>query len=164
MRKVFCFFLPASLILMFSIKSKAQNQPGMQNQMLHATNIKYENMKWAKLQPELGGFSAEITVLHVDPVTNATQLIIRMPGYFHVPKHWHTANETHTVVSGVFVMECEGVRDTLKAGGFNFMPAKMHHEAWALEPSVIFITVDKAWDINWVGGTPKPEDYRMKKN
>jgi hypothetical protein len=37
----------------------------------------------------------------------------------------------------------------------------MVHEAWtkANEGTLLFITVDKAWDINWVGGPPKPEDF-----
>jgi hypothetical protein len=36
----------------------------------------------------------------------------------------------------------------------------MHHEAWTLpdEGALLFITVDGAWDIQWVNGTPKPAD------
>src|SRR4030095_15102603 len=86
---------------------------------MHSLITKFEKMKWDKMQPELGERSAELTILRVDPMTQATQLMIRMPKNFHVPLHWHTANETHTVISGTFVMQCEGVTDTLRTGSFN---------------------------------------------
>ena len=87
--------------------------------------------------------------------------MIRVRENFPAPKHWHTANETHTVISGTFIVECEGQRATLGAGSFNFMPSRMPHEAWTTpeEGALLFITVDKAWDINWVGGTPAPTDF-----
>ena len=66
---------------------------------------KYEDMKWEKLVPAEGERSPEITILHVDPVTGASQLMIRSPKNYHAPRHWHTANETHLVVSGNFYHE-----------------------------------------------------------
>ena len=127
----------------------------------HALNVKFSDLKWERMVPELGDRSSEITILRVDHETQATQLMIRVPKNFHVPKHWHTANETHTVISGTFIVECEGQRTALGAGSFNFMPSKMPHEAWttAEDGALLFITVDKAWDINWVGGPPTPKDF-----
>ncbi len=135
-------------------------QPQPSEQAAQALNLNFNDLKWERIFPELGERSAEITILRIDPSTQATQLMIRVPKNFHVPKHWHTANETHTVVSGTFVIECEGQRVELGPGSFNYMPSKMPHEAWtkAKEGALLFITVDKAWDINWVGGPPKPED------
>ena len=131
---------------------------------VHALNLKFEKFKWDKMVPELGDRSSEITILRVDPKTQATKLMIRVPKNFHVPMHWHTSNETHTVVNGTFIMECDGMRDTLRAGSFNYVPSKMIHQAWttADEGSLLFITVDKGWDVNWVGGPPKPEDFLIK--
>src|SRR5262245_19325187 len=94
----------------------------------HAMNIRFQDLKWEKMQPELGDKSAEITILRVDPTTKATHLMIRVPKNFHVPKHWHTANETHTVVKGSFIMECEGERETLGQGSWNFVPCKRSEE------------------------------------
>jgi quercetin dioxygenase-like cupin family protein len=127
----------------------------------HALNLKFNDLKWDRMVPELGDRSSEITILRIDPRTQATQLMIRVPKNTHVPKHWHTANETHTVLSGTFVVECEGQRVELGPGSFNYMPSKMAHEAWtkAGDGTLLFITVDKAWDINWVGGPPKPTDF-----
>ncbi|HET7427484.1 MAG TPA: cupin domain-containing protein, partial [Gemmatimonadales bacterium] len=111
--------------------------------------------------PALGDKSSEIAILHEDPTTHATQLLIRVPKNFHVPMHWHSANETHTVIQGTFVMECEGKRVSVNAGGFNYMPARVHHEAWTTpgQGALLFITVDSAWDINWVNGAPNAADF-----
>jgi len=130
-------------------------------QLDHPLNLKLDELKWARMIPELGDRSSEIAILHVDPKTQATQLMIRVPKNFHVPKHWHSANETHTVIRGTFVIECEGQRSELGAGSFNYVPSKMVHAAWtkADEGTLLFITVDKAWDINWAAGPPAPKDF-----
>jgi mannose-6-phosphate isomerase-like protein (cupin superfamily) len=130
----------------------------------HAVNILFSDLKWQKIVPELGERSSEIAILRVDLKTQATQLMIRVPKNFHVPKHWHTANETHTIVSGTFMIECEGKRAELGPGSFNYLPSKMPHEGWTKpsEGALLFITVDAAWDINWVNGPPKPEDFTPK--
>jgi mannose-6-phosphate isomerase-like protein (cupin superfamily) len=90
--------------------------------------------------------------------------MIRVPKNVHVPRHWHTANETHTIISGTFIIECEGQRAELGPGSFNYVPSKMVHEAWTKpeEGTLLFITVDREWDINWVDGPPKPEDFTPK--
>jgi len=140
--------------------ANAQGPQGPQ-QPGHHLNVKFAELKWERIVPELGERSSEITILRVDPVTQATQLMIRVPKNTHVPKHWHSANETHTVLSGTFVIECEGQRAELGSGSFNYVPKTMVHEAWTKtnEGALLFITVDKGWDINWVGGPPKPADF-----
>src|SRR5258708_25565036 len=60
----------------------------------------YPDLKWNKILPELGGDSPEICILHVDPKTQATKLMIRTPTAIHIRKHRHTANETHTMILG----------------------------------------------------------------
>jgi mannose-6-phosphate isomerase-like protein (cupin superfamily) len=116
------------------------------------------DLKWDKILPDLGANSPEISILHVDPKTHATSLLIRTPKSIHVRKHWHTANESHTMIEGRGVLACDGKRFELAPGGFNFMPAKMVHEAWLPANSLTFITVDGAWDINWVEGPPTAAD------
>lgn len=156
--------LLCSIVFGFDRDAKGQMHKNMTDTTLHPLNIVYKDMKWAKIVPELGERSSEIAILHVDPNTHATQLMIRVPKNFHVPMHWHSANETHSVISGTFIMECNGKRDTLNAGSFNYNPATMHHQAWttSTEGALLFITVDKAWDLNWVGGPPKPGDFVVK--
>lgn len=121
-------------------------------EMPNALFVLAKDIKWERMEPELGRRSAEIAFLHIDPITKATQLMIRIPPGTYVPKHWHSANETHTILSGTFVMVCEGKRVNMNAGSFNYTPAKMIHEGWTTKTAgtLLFITVDGAWDINWV--------------
>lgn len=122
----------------------------------------FSHLRWERIMPALGAGSPEITILHEDPATHATQLMIRVPAGFHVAKHWHTANETHTIVSGTFIMDHDGKRVALGPGSFNYMPNHMVHEAWtkASEGVLLFITVDGAWDVNWVEGPPTTPAHR----
>jgi len=119
---------------------------------------KLSDLKWDKILPDLGESSPEICILRVDPKTQATQLLIRTPKAIHVRKHWHTANESHTMINGTATLACEGKRVEIGPGGYNYMPAKMVHEAWLPANSLTFITVDSAWDINWVEGPPTSAD------
>ena len=137
--------------------------PASTHQQTGATNapmfVPLPDVKWSRM-PAIPGRPApgpsdpwpEIAILRVAPVTSATQLMIRVPNDFHVPPHWHTANETHTIVRGTFIMECEGRRAELGPGAFNYMPSKMVHQAWTnpVEETLLFITVDGAWDVNFV--------------
>jgi mannose-6-phosphate isomerase-like protein (cupin superfamily) len=118
----------------------------------------YKDLKWDKILPDLGDSSPEICILHVDSKSKATKLLIRTPKAIHVRKHWHSANETHTVILGNQVFECDGKRFEQAPGSFNYMPAKMVHEAWLPAGSLVFITVDGAWDVNWVEGPPTAAD------
>jgi quercetin dioxygenase-like cupin family protein len=112
------------------------------------TVAKAEDMKWEPLE---GGF--EISILYTNPTTQATYLVIRGPGNLHVPRHWHSSNESITVLKGTFLVAHDGSEDKteLKAGGFAYMPAKMIHEAWTGDAgATYFITVDGKWDVNFV--------------
>jgi mannose-6-phosphate isomerase-like protein (cupin superfamily) len=120
--------------------------------------MKLADAKWDKILPDLGKDSPEICILHVDPETHATSLLIRTSKAIHIRKHWHTANETHTMIKGTAKLACDGTSAEIGPGGFNFMPAKMVHEAWLPANSLTFITVDDAWDINWVEGPPTAAD------
>lgn len=128
----------------------------------HYFSLNYQNAQWQKIVPELGDASPEITILRVDPKTQATHLLIRNPRKIHVPLHWHSANETHTILAGTMVFECEGKRDVLGPGSFNYIPARMVHQAWLPDGGLVLITVDAAWDINWVQGPPSSADVGVE--
>ncbi len=128
----------------------------------HYFSVDIRNIQWQKIVPELGVDSPEIAILRVDPQTQATHLLIRNPRKMHVPSHWHSANETHTVLAGTMVFECEGKRDVLVPGSFNFIPAKMVHQAWLPDGGLVFITVDSSWDVNWVTGPPTSSDVGVE--
>ena len=133
-------------------------QSGTDAKAGQAMGARYEDLQWQTIIPELGADSPLISILRVDPVSRVTHLLIRVPKQIHVPMHWHSANETHTVIRGNWTFEHEGRRHQLGPGGFNYIPAKMHHQAWASDEALVFITVDSAWDVNWVSGPPTKAD------
>jgi len=65
------------------------------------------------------------------------------------------------MINGTAKFACEGKKVELGPGGFNFMPTKMVHEAWLPANSLTFITVDGAWDVNWVEGPPTKADLEL---
>ena len=80
--------------------AQARHQSALDS-MPQPVNSRFHDLKWRLIFPEAGALSAEICILHSDPATGATRLMIRMPKNFHEPKHRHSANETHTVISGI---------------------------------------------------------------
>ncbi len=157
-------FLLAVVVFFVGLPSKGQGgdtkpaaQPGPTD-MPQAQFQNYQDLKWSRILPDLAESSPEICILSVDPKTQATKLMIRAPKGIHVRKHWHTANETHTVILGMQSYAHEGKRVAQGPGSFNFIPARMVHEAWLPAGSLVFITVDGAWDVNWVEGPPTAAD------
>jgi quercetin dioxygenase-like cupin family protein len=147
------------LVTALSTQSSAQHHPASAGQGAPPSlSAGYKDLKWEPIVPELGADSPQVSILRVDPKTQATQLLIRIPKQMHVPLHWHNANETHTVIKGTFVFEHDGMRHQLTAGGFNYLPARMHHQAWASDDALVFITVDGGWDVNWISGPPTSRD------
>ena len=160
----FAWILGLLVPLSLSAQSPASQHPASGHAGAHgpATHSDLDDLKWEIMVPELGTDGPQAAILRVDPTTKATQLLIRMPKRMHVPVHWHSANETHTVIRGTFVFEHEGQRHELGAGGFNYLPARLHHQAWATDDSLVFITVDSGWDINWVNGPPTKSDLGQR--
>src|ERR1700724_3491197 len=118
-------FLDAMLLTMIAVSSAAAqtSAPPSDDGSTHATYQKCQDLKWEKIVPELGAGSPEITILRVDPKSGATQLMIRSPKNYHVPRHWRTANETHIVISGSFIMQHDGGKlEELGPGSYNRMP------------------------------------------
>lgn len=126
-----------------------------------AMTAHYEDLTWQSIVPELKADSPQIAILRVDPQTKATQLLIRTPTKMHVPMHWHTANETHTIIKGSVTFDHGGKIELMTPGSFNYMPSKMPHQAWASAGAIIFITVDGAWDVNWATNPPGASDLNQ---
>ena len=147
-------------------QSSTPNDPAAAGQAAvkpqHAVSATYGDRQRQSIVPELGADSPQISILRVDPKTQATHLLIRVPEQMHVPLHWHSANETHTVIQGTWVFEHEGQRHELGPGGFNYLPARMPHQAWGLDHALVFITVDAGWDVKWVSGPPTKSDLGQR--
>ena len=117
-------------------------------------SLRAEDIRWEKAFPELGADGPDLAVVHSDPKTQATQLLIRAPKPAVVPWHWHTPNEALTVIQGTFTVECEGKKVELGPGSFTYTPSRLIHRATLTEGCMIAISADGPFDIHWAGAPP----------
>ena len=120
------------------------------------------DVQWGDGPPSLPkGLKA--AVLHGDPGKPAPYtLLLKMPAGYKVPSHWHSQDENVTVISGTFYAGMGDKLDTgkamgLKPGAYVFMPAKMHHYAFAKTPTVIEVHGSGPFDMNYVDPADDPQ-------
>jgi hypothetical protein len=103
---------------------------------------------------------AKVAVIIGDPAKEGLFTIrLSIPSGVKVLPHWHPSDEHVTVLTGTMRMGMGDKFDpasgkSVPAGGYSFMPAKVHHYAWFDEESVIQITGMGPWKIIYVN----PED------
>jgi mannose-6-phosphate isomerase-like protein (cupin superfamily) len=118
------------------------------------------DMKWEKMLPELGADSPVFAILRVDPVTNATTLVIVFPAALHIPRHTHEKSETHFILGGAHTFEdtASGKRLDVREHGYIYMPGKFVHEAWVPAGSKAVIILEDGWKVDWLMGPPTADD------
>ena len=110
---------------------------------------------------------AQAAVLDGDP-TKAGLFVIRIkfPDGYRVPPHWHPTDEHVSVVSGTLMAGMgpkvdEGAMQTLGAGSYVKMPAKMNHYVRAKGETIVQVTGMGPFQVTYVD--PK-DDPRKKTN
>jgi quercetin dioxygenase-like cupin family protein len=129
-------------------------------------SLRAEDIHWEKAFPDLGADGPDLAVVHVNPKTQATQLLIRATKEAVVPWHWHTPNEAVMVMEGTFTVECEGKKIELASGSFTYTPSRLIHRATFTAGCMIAISADGPFDIQWAGAPPtakKPGDAAISK-
>lgn len=119
------------------------------------------DIQWGAAPPVLPK-GAQIAVLHGDPFKpGAYTLRLALPANYRIAPHWHSQVENVTVISGALYL---GMGDTmnekagraLKAGGYHYLPAKVHHYAFSRNPTVIQISGEGPFDINYLDPKDSP--------
>jgi quercetin dioxygenase-like cupin family protein len=85
---------------------------------------------------------AQITLLRGDlskPVPYTIRF--KLPNGFVIPSHWHSLDEEVTVLSGILNVGSGDTVDksqstALSAGGFQIVPANLHHYVWSTGETV----------------------------
>jgi hypothetical protein len=118
------------------------------------------DQKWEMMLPELGKDSPVYTILRVDPVTDATTLMIDFPTALHIPKHTHEKSETHIILRGSHLFENNdtGARFDVRECGYFYLPGRVVHEAWVPAGSRAIIILEDGWKVNWLDGPPTAKD------
>jgi mannose-6-phosphate isomerase-like protein (cupin superfamily) len=120
---------------------------------------------WSPAPPSLPA-GAKIAVLHGDPGKPGPFILRLMtPAGYKVSPHWHSQDEALTIISGTLYI---GMGDTyepstargLQAGGFHYLPAKAHHYAYSKKPTIVQISGNGPFDINYVNPADDPRKHK----
>ena len=124
-----------------------------------------QDMKWGAAPPSLPT-GAKLAVLYGDPSKEGPYSFrAKLPAGYVVPPHFHTKDENLTILSGALYLGMGDSLDkkaahALKVGGFHHMPGKVHHYALTKTATVIQISGDGPFDINYLNPA---DDPRAKK-
>ena len=119
------------------------------------------DIKWGDAPPTLPK-GAKIAVLYGDPgKPGPFTLRLATPANYRIAPHWHSQTENLTVISGALYL---GMGDKLVAkkaralrpGGYHYLPAKMHHYAFSKDPTVVQVSGDGPFDINYLDPKDDP--------
>jgi quercetin dioxygenase-like cupin family protein len=118
------------------------------------------DLKWGEAPPNLPK-GAQLAVLFGDPGAKGQfTLRLKLPDGYRIPPHWHTSDEQLTVVSGTFILHAGDTMDapahSMDAGGFHFLPGKMHHAAETKGETVLELHSMGPFDIHYLNPADDP--------
>lgn len=114
-------------------------------------------LKWSPCPP-IFPKGCEVTVLRGDPASGRSDVFLRTPANYRLPRHWHTSPEHMILVAGELDVTYEGQKPSvLRPGSYAYGPAKAKHEARCANagPCVLFIAFESPIDAVLVEGAPK---------
>ena len=119
-------------------------------------------LTWGDAPPSLPK-GAKLAVLYGDPTKSGLfAMRLQAPAGYQVPPHWHSNDESLTVISGTLYLVPGDKADparaqALETGGFHFVPAKSRHSAFARTPTVVQIQGSGPFDIQYVNPQDQPD-------
>ena len=134
---------------------------------LLATAAPEEDIQWGPAPP-IFPKGAEFAVLQGDPSKSEEFTVrLRFPNGYKIPPHWHSNAEQLTIISGNFVLHMgdsmKAEPHALDAGGYHFLPAKMHHAAEIKGETVVQITGTGPFDIHYLNPADNPNPKSAQK-
>lgn len=125
------------------------------------TLISPDEIKWGPAPAALPA-GAEAALLYGDPTKEGLfALRIRIPKDYRIPPHTHPKAEVVTVLTGQFSlgMGSKAERTSTKplgAGAFMAMPPEVAHYVISDEETVLQITSEGPWEINYIDPKDDP--------
>ena len=118
------------------------------------------DIKWGAAPPSLPA-GAQMAVLAGDPTKSGIFTVrLKAPAGYKIPLHTHPMDEGVTVVSGSVEFTMGGASaapKTLPAGGYVMMPAGMQHSASMSGESIVQVTAEGPFVINYVNPADDPQ-------
>lgn len=125
-----------------------------------AVSINAAEIKWGDAPPVLPK-GAKLAVMTGDPSKKGPFAVrLKMPAGYKVPPHWHTQDEQLTILSGIFLLHMGDTMDAggheLTAGGYHFLPGKMHHAAETKAETIVQLQGMGPFDIHYLDPADDP--------
>jgi mannose-6-phosphate isomerase-like protein (cupin superfamily) len=148
---VFCFA---------GVAAGAAKKPAGKMAKPEAASMSAADLKWGDAPPNLPK-GAQLTVLHGNPGAKGPFIVrLKMPDGYKIAPHWHTSDENLTILSGTFIMHLGDTMDapahTLEAGGYHFLPGKMHHAAETKGETILELHSMGPFDIHYLNRADDP--------
>jgi len=121
------------------------------------------DIRWAAAPPSLPQ-GTKIAVLRGDPGKSGPFVIrLMVPPGSKIPPHWHSQDETVTVIAGtVYFGSGDKVETskahTLTAGGFHFLAGNDHHYLVAKSRAVVQVNGNGPFDIMYSKSDDDPQN------
>lgn len=128
----------------------------------HHVIIKPGDLKWGDAPPSLPR-GAKLAVLAGDPGASGSFTIrLQMPAGYKIPLHTHPTDEIVTVISGSpeFKAGADATPEKLGPGGFVVLPAGMQHAASATTETIVQVSSEGPFVINYVNPSDDPRNAK----
>ena len=132
-----------------------------------STMTNTQDIKWGDAPPSVPK-GAKIAVLHGDPGKEGPfTMRLQIPNGYKIAPHWHSKDENLTVISGAMYLGMGEKMDmksahALKPGGYHYLPAKTNHFAFSKGTTVVQVSGDGPFDINYVNPADNPDKSAKK--
>jgi hypothetical protein len=151
-----------TLAVLAGARVMAADAPGHNVDAAHAgaVSLNTAEIKWVAAPPDLPK-GAELAVLHGDPSKKAPfTLRLKLPAGYRIAPHWHSKDEQLTILAGTFVLHMGDTMDapaaSLAAGGYHFLPGKMHHAAETKGEVILQLDGVGPFDIHYLDPADNP--------
>jgi quercetin dioxygenase-like cupin family protein len=120
-----------------------------------------DQLKWGPQPPALPA-GAQVAILDGDPMKPGPFVVrAKFPDGYTVPPHWHPTTENIVVLSGTLMVGMgekldKGSMQTLTAGGYSKMPARMNHYVIAKGETTIQIHGTGPFELTYVNPADDP--------
>jgi len=121
-----------------------------------------KDIKWGDAPPSMPK-GAKIAVLQGDPGKPGPFVLrLMVPAGYKIAPHWHSQDESLTVISGTLNFGIgdkpeTGKTHALTAGGFHFLSGKDHHYVVAKTPTVIQVSGSGPFDMTYINPDDDPQ-------
>lgn len=124
--------------------------------------INAKDIKWGAAPPSMPK-GAKIAILQGDPGKSGPFVIrLKVPPGYEIPPHWHSQDESLTVIAGALYFGSGDKIDTshartLTAGAFHFLSGKDHHYLVAKSEAVVQVNGSGPFDIMYSNSHDDPQ-------